>query len=64
MSLSLTNKHTLIVSLLSLAVAEMLVKAAKSEGSSDNITVVVVFFKKELSSPKPADFNSKENDPV
>lgn len=34
-------------------VAEMLVRAARNEGSGDNITIIVVFFKQDISKPDP-----------
>ena len=38
----------------------MLVKAARNEGSGDNITIIVVFFKQELSKPDPLPVVSNE----
>lgn len=38
----------------------MLVKAARHEGSGDNITIIVVFFKQELSKPDPLPVVSNE----
>jgi len=43
--------------ILAIGVAEVLVRAAKNEGSTDNITVIVVFLKQTLSPPITSEDN-------
>lgn len=39
----------------------MLVRAARQEGSGDNITVIAVFFKQQVSKPNPVVLSESED---